>query len=87
MWTNHQLLIWNGKEIIEQKIDSECSVEKYSNNAISIFSTNKGVMKFQIQTGVKEIKEYAITGVEEGTIIIVQEYSPNYAIIALRYEE
>lgn len=80
---DHRLLIWNGKDIIEQKVDENSVVEKYNNNAISIFSSQNRATGFEIQTGIKDIKKYAIAGVDEGTIIAVQEYSPNEAIIAV----
>ena len=79
----HRLLVWDGKELAEQKLDENSSVERYSNEGLVIFSTQNRVTGFDIQKGKTDIKKYAIAGIEEGTIVAVQEYSETEAIVAV----
>lgn len=60
-------------------------VEKYSNEALAIFSSQNKVSGFEIQRGRYDNKKYVITGIEEGSIVAVQEYSPSEAIIAVMH--
>lgn len=58
-------------------------MEKFNSQSIVIFSSQNRVTGFEIQTGITDKKKFEIKGVEEGTILAVNEFGPNEAIIAV----
>jgi hypothetical protein len=57
-------------------------IEKYNNNSVAIFSSQNRVTGFEIHNGIEK-KQFGLDGVAEGSIIAVQEYSPNEAAVAI----
>lgn len=58
-------------------------VERFSSEAIAIFSGQNKVTGFKIQRGQSDSKSYKINGFDEGSIVAVQEYSASEAIVAI----
>lgn len=57
-------------------------IEQYNNDTIAIFSSQNKVSGFEIHRET-EVKKYSITGIEDGSIFVVREYSPSEAIIGV----